>query len=216
MRNNSIACLALALLVTGGTSAAAAGAAPTPVFVRGSVASFTSTAMSITTPSGVRVVSYVAKTMFVGADRGSLGDVVPGAFLGIANVPGNGVSRALEVSVFDEKLRGVGEGDRPWQAAAVRGSMMTNGTVAPLKAAAMTNGTVGAMTTGDTKTITVNYKGGARKIVITKATPIVRVSPGSSKLLTPNAGVFVSARKTPAGLVADFVVVGKNGTPVPL
>lgn len=172
--------------------------------------------MTLKTASGMLVVAYGPKTVFVGADRGLLADVVPGAFLGIANVPDADASRALEVSVFDEKLRGVGEGDHPWEAPGVRASMMTNGTVAKPKAAMMTNGTVGTTTTGDTKTITVHYKGGARKIVITKATPIVRVSPGTASLIASNASVFVPATQGPAGLAASFVVVGKNGTVVPL
>ena len=79
----------------------------------------------------------------------------------------------------------------------------------------MTNGTVGAMN-GTTKTIIVNYKGGSRTIAITPGTPIVRASPGSAKLLARDAGVFVIAGKKPGGLTARFVVVGKNGTTVPL
>jgi hypothetical protein len=152
---------------------------------------------------------------FLGADPGSIADVVPGAFLGIANVPGPDTSRALEVTVFDEKLRGVGEGDGPWQAPGAAHSMMTNGTVAKPRSM-MTNGTVGAMKDGATKTITVNYKGGSRKITVTKATPVVRVSPGSSKLIAKGASIFIDAKKAGSGLAAAFAVVGKNGTVLPL
>jgi hypothetical protein len=116
--------------------------------------------------------------------------------------------------VFDEKLRGVGEGDGPWEAPAQHGSRMTNGTVAQPHAM-MTNGTVGAMNAA-TKTIVVKYRGGSRTIAVTPETPIVRVAPGSAKLLSLGASVFLSAQKMPSGLTARFVVVGKNGTVVPL
>ncbi|MDQ6941001.1 MAG: hypothetical protein M3169_00605 [Candidatus Eremiobacteraeota bacterium] len=169
---------------------------------------------SVKTATGVVTIAYGRKTAFVGADRGSPADVVPGAFIGVANVPGAGASRALEVSVFDEKMRGTGEGDGPWDAPATHGSRMTNGTVAQPHAM-MTNGTVSGMNSA-TKTIAVNYKGGSRKIAVTPSTPIVRVSPGSAKLLARDASVFVSAQKMPSGLTAQFVVVGKQGTVVPL
>jgi hypothetical protein len=212
MLTNRIAPFVLALVVASGTSA---GAADKPLVVRGSIVSTSSSAFTVKTATGVVTIAYGPKTAFVGVDRGSPADIVPGAFLGIANVPGPAVSRALEVSVFDEKLRGTGEGDGPWEAPGYHGSRMTNGTVAQPHAM-MTNGTVGAMNAGTTKTITVNYKGGSRKIAITPGTPIVRVSPGSAQLLARNASVFVSAQKATSGLTARFVVVGKNGTVVPL
>jgi hypothetical protein len=211
MRITRIVVLAGALVAGAG---ALAGAASKPLLVRGSIVSSAHSAFTVKSATGVVAIAYGRKTAFVGAARGSQADVVPGAFVGVANMPGAGASRALEVSVFDEKLRGVGEGDGPWEAPAQHGSRMTNGTVAQPHAM-MTNGTVGAMN-GAAKIITVNYKGGSRKIAVTPATPIVRVAPGSAKLLAPGASVFVSALKTPAGVTARFVVVGKNGSIVPL
>jgi hypothetical protein len=210
MLNNRIVVLAFALAVGAG---AAADAASKPLLIRGSIVSSSHSAFAVKTATGVITIAYGPKTPFVGADRGSPADIVPGAFLGIANVPGPGASRALEVSVFDEKMRGTGEGDGPWEAAS-HGSRMTNGTVAQPHAM-MTNGTASAMNAA-TKTFTVNYKGGSRKIAVTPGTPIVRVSPGSAQLLARDASVFVSAQKLSSGLTARFVVVGKNGTVVPL
>jgi len=211
MQTNRIVVLAFALFVGAG---ALAGAAGKPMFVRGSIVSTAHSAFTVKTATGVVTIAYGPKTVFVGAERGSPADIVPGAFVGVANLPGQSASRALEVSVFDEKLRGAGEGDGPWEAPAQHGSRMTNGTVAQPHAM-MTNGTVGAMN-GTTKTITVKYKGGSRKIAVTPETPIVRVAPGTPQLLGRGAGVFVSAQPAPSGLTARFVVVGKNGTVVPL
>ncbi len=211
MLTNRIVVLAFALFVSAG---AVAGAASKSHFVRGSIVATSQTAFTVKTATAVVTIAYGPKTIFVGAERGSPADVVPGAFIGVANVPGANASRALEVSVFDEKLRGVGEGDGPWEAPAQHGSRMTNGTVTQPHAM-MTNGTVGAMN-GATKTITVNYKGGSRKIAVTPQTPIVRVAPGTARLLVRGASVFVSAQPTPSGLTARFVVAGKKGTIVPL
>ncbi|MDB5073741.1 MAG: hypothetical protein JWM87_4852 [Candidatus Eremiobacteraeota bacterium] len=211
MLTNRVLVLAFALIVAGGS---AAGAADKPVLVRGSIVSLSPSAFTVKTATGLFTIAYGPKTAFVGADRGSPSDIVPGVFVGIANMPGAGASRALEVSVFDEKMRGVGEGDRPWEAPALHGSRMTNGTVAQPRAM-MTNGTVGA-TNGAAKTITVNYKGGSRKIAVNPGTPVVRIAPGNAKLLARNASVFVSAQKLPSGLTARFAVIGKNGTAVPL
>ena len=194
-----IVSLAAALLFT----VAAAGAATPPVLVGGTVSAFTATAITVKTATGSVVVATTAKTPFVGADPGMYSDVAPGAFIGASNVPGPGASRALEVTVFDEKLRGTGEGDYPWDAA-------------PGHRSTMTNGTLGKVASGDIKTITVGYKGGVRKMTVSKSTPIVRLSPGSAKLLAPDASVFVVAAKTATGLAAQFVVVGKNGTKVPI
>lgn len=211
MMTNRIVLLACVLVLGNAT---VAGAASKPQLVRGSIMSLAHAAFTVKTATGAITVAYNPKTVFVGADRGSQADVVPGAFVGVANMPGAGASRALEVSVFDEKLRGVGEGDGPWEAPAQHGSRMTNGTVAQPHAM-MTNGTVGAMN-GASKTITVNYKRGSRKIAVTPQTPIIRIAPATAQLLVRGASVFVSAQKMASGLTARFVVVGKNGTVLPL
>ena len=58
----------------------------------------------------------------------ALSDVKPGAFIGVAALPGEGGElKAMEVHVFPEALRGTGEGFRPFDLAP--GSTMTNGTI---------------------------------------------------------------------------------------
>jgi hypothetical protein len=212
MRIHTIAILAAGFLAVGTTSALAA---PTPAIVRGYVASFNANSITVKTATGMVTVAYNAKTKFRGEDRGTLADVQPGKFLGMANIPGAASSKATEVTVFDESLRGTGEGDRPYVAPSGAHTRMTNGTVAPAKPGRMTNGTVGAMQDGDSKTVTMSYKGGTRKIVITKDTPIVRQSPGTVKLLAANASITVRGQTTPKGIVANTVTLGINGTKVP-
>jgi len=58
----------------------------------------------------------------------SLADVKPGAYVGVAAAPGDGGTfKALEVHIFPESMRGVGDGDHPFDLAP--GSTMTNGAV---------------------------------------------------------------------------------------
>ena len=58
----------------------------------------------------------------------TLADVKPGAFIGVAAMPGvNGEQKAMDVHIFPEATRGTGEGFRPYDLAP--GSTMTNGNV---------------------------------------------------------------------------------------
>ena len=165
------------------------------------------------TPDGTVTVHLGPKTKFVDAGPGSIADIAPGKFLGIGSVPGNGFNRALEVSVFADSMRGTGEGDYPWDPGTRPShSTMTNGTVAaPKSHSMMTNATVGAVSGSGQKTVTMNYKGGSRTLVIPNGTPVIRISPGTKALLASGKPVFIVATKGPAPN-ALFVIVGRRGT----
>jgi hypothetical protein len=69
-----------------------------------------------------------------------------------------GSQKAIEVHIYAESMRGTAEGSRPWEGA-------PNGT--------MTNGTVGTSVAGvDGPVITVRYKDGEKKIIVTPNVPI--------------------------------------------
>jgi hypothetical protein len=197
--------------------------------LRGTVASATADSLVVKTATGPVTVHLGAKVAFAGAVAGTTADITPGKFLGIASVPGGTINRALEVVVFDDSMRGVGEGDYAWDLAAPQGhsamtngtmagshSTMTNGTVATGKPhSTMTNATVGAASGTAQKTITMNYKGGSRKLVVPANAPVVKIAPGTSALLVKGASVFVIATKT-ATPDAAFVVVAKDGVKLPM
>jgi len=196
---------------------AAVAAAP-PQHIRGTIASSTASSFIVTTATGRVTVAVGPKTGVAGATPGSIADITPGTFLGIASVPGAGPNRALEVVVFPNSMRGTGEGDYPWDLSAgtMHHSTMTNGTVAmPTAHSTMTNATVGSMSGSTEKRITMNYTGGSRTIVVPAGTPVVRVAPGSKKLLVPGSAVFVIATSA-ASPTALFVVVGVHGTKPPM
>lgn len=211
--------LALALAATVAVFAASSNvsAASQTQNIRGTIVSANATAITLKTASGPVTVKLGPKTGIAGAVAGSSADIVPGKFLGIASVSGAGVSRALEVVVFDDSMRGVGEGEYPWDLSSPRGhSSMTNGTVgADNPHSTMTNATVGAMSGSGQKTVTMRYKGGSRRIIVSADAPVVRVAPGKPALLVAGASVFVIATKT-ASPVAAFVVVGIDGVKPPM
>ena len=134
----------------------------------------------------------------------ALSDVKPGAFIGVAALPGEGNElKAMEVHIFPEAMRGTGEGFRPFDLAP--GSSMTNGNV---------NARVDA-TSGPK--LTVTYKGGEQTIVVDPKTPIVAFAPASASDLKPGAAIIARGAKQDDGsLDAAFLLVGKDGLVPPM
>jgi hypothetical protein len=134
----------------------------------------------------------------------SLADVKPGVYVGVAAVPGEGDAlKALEVHIFPESMRGVGDGFRPFDLAP--GSTMTNGAV---------NVRVDAV---DGPQIVVAYNGGQKSIVIDKSTPIVAIAPGGLGDLTAGAAVVARGGAGEGGAYeARSVVVGVGGVTPPM
>ncbi len=134
----------------------------------------------------------------------ALADVKPGAFIGVAALPGaDGQLKAMEVHVFPEAMRGTGEGHRPFDLAP--GSTMTNGAVS-----VRVDGNDGA-------NLTVTYNGGQQVIAIDPKTPIVTFAPGARADLKPGAAVIARGPKEADGSIdATRILVGKDGLVPPL
>ena len=196
-----------------------------PEHVRGAVQTVNGQALTIATSAGsvrVQLAPSTAIATVVQSDRAHLTD---GSFLGITSVVApDGSRRAVEVHVFPESMRGTGEGSRGWDwPGASADSKMTNGT-----ASKMTNGTVsnstmtnGTVTAAGGSSLTLQYKDGASKgsqaITIPPGVPVDAIEPGQSADLQPGVHVFVVATRDSAGvLVADRVLVGKDGVVPPM
>jgi len=95
-------------------------------------------------------------------------------------------------------MRGVGDGHRGWDLQ--QSSTMTNGTVE--QSAASSDGQI----------LTLKYKDGEKKIVVSSDTPIVVYAPGENSELKPGASIFISAAiKQPDGtLKTPRVNVGRG------
>ncbi len=161
--------------------------------------------LSVRTRSGeaatIRLKPTTSVTLVVPA---TLADVKPGLFIGAAAMPGaGGAQNALEVHIFPESMRGVGEGFRPFDLEP--GSTMTNGDVE-----ARVEGVDGPR-------LTVTYKGGQQTIVVGESTPIVGFAPGVRGDLKPGAAIIARGVKAADGAYdAARILVGKDGLTPPM
>jgi hypothetical protein len=223
--------VALAALLASTVSLSAL-AAEQPVHIRGSIVDVTATGFSVQTEQGVQNVALSPESKIAGVVPSHLDAVVPGSFIGSANVPQaqGGASRALEVVVFPPSMKGTGLGDYDWDlqakdGGAMKGGMMkpssmTNGTVktsmtAMAKPSSMTNGTVKTSTGTGTRVLVVDYGKGEKTIEVTPNTPVVTFQPADKSALIKGAHVFVVGK--PGNPVnAAIVAVGINGTVPPM
>ncbi len=151
-----------------------------------------------------RTIHLNSKTRFILVVPATLADVKPGAFIGVAALPGEGSElKAMEVHIFPEAMRGTGEGFRPFDLAP--GSSMTNGNIS-----ARVDATSGPK-------LTVSYKGGEQTIVVDPKTPIVGFEPGAANDLKPGAAIIArGARQDDGSIDATAVLVGKDGLVPPM
>lgn len=181
---------------------AAAGAQPAPAQrIAGTIKSAKGNTIVVRPHDGgsALTVNLADKTSIVNVGKGTLADVKPGAFIGVGAMPqADGSQRAIQVTVFAESQRGVGEGFRPWDR--VPNSTMTNATVAETVASV------------DGPVLTVKYKGGEKKIVVPSDATILAYSIGDKSDLKPGANVAVlRAKKASNGaLESDRVNVGRG------
>ena len=196
------ALLVLSLLSLAGP--ALAQQAATPVRIRGTIDAIGPTTMQVTDRDGdKRSLDLAANLGITEILPAKLSEVKPGTYIGTAALPGpNGTLRALELQVFPDSMRGVGEGSHPFDLQPQ--SSMTNATVTQV---------VG---TGD-KTLTVKYKGGEKTVLVPDNVPVITYAPGDRAMLAPGAHVIVSASKDAQGdLTAQRVSVGKDGLVPPM
>lgn len=178
---------------------------PTPSRLRGTIEAVDGNVLSVKSRDGEGFKLRMAGDMRVaGITRISLADIKVGSFVGATTVPGpGGEADAVEVHVFPESMRGTGEGSRPWDLRP--NSTMTNATVA--QSVVSNNGNV----------ITVKYKDGEKKVVVSPDTPVVSYVPADKSELKAGAKVIAFIKKLPDGsFEASRVSVGLNGLTPPM
>jgi hypothetical protein len=132
-----------------------------------------------------------------------IADIKAGSYIGTAAMPqADGTLKALEVLVFPEAMRGVGEGHRPFDLQPQ--STMTNATVDQLVASS------------DGKTLKLKYKDGEKTLTIAAGAPIVTFKPGDNSLLVVGAKLIVTAELRDGKPTALRIVAGKNGFAPPM
>ena len=174
-----------------------------PVRVRGTVERVEGDTYVIKARSGgQQKVKLADNAMVVALIKASLADIKQGSYVGVSGMPqADGSQKALEVHSFPEAMRGTGEGHRGWDLQP--SSTMTNGAVEQTSASA------------DGQMLTLKYKDGEKKIVVSLDTPIVVYVPGDKSELKPGAPIFIAAAtKQPDGtLLTPRVNVGRGIAP---
>jgi uncharacterized protein Veg len=175
-----------------------------PARLRGKIDAVSGDTVQLTLRNGskasAKLPSNVRVTWLMAAQPN---EIKPGSYVGTAAVSQpDGTLKALEVQVFPPSMRGVGEGTRDWD--------MGSGS-------SMTNGTVGSLVASNGRTITIEYKGGEKRVMVPDNVPIVTYEPTDRAALTPGANVLINGTRAEDGTVtAASVSVGKDGLVPPM
>ena len=117
-------------------------------------------------------VALAENGVVVAIIKASLSDIKQGSFVGSTGMPqADGSQKAIEVHIFPEAMRGTGEGHYPWDLRPQ--STMTNANVEQTVAGV------------DGQLLTLKYKDGEKKILVSPDTIIVTYVPGDKSEITP-------------------------------
>ncbi len=178
----------------------------TPARVRGTLEKMNGNTLAIAAKSGKETnVPLKDGAPIIAVTKGAMSDIKDNTFVGITAMPQpDGTQKAVEVHVFEESLRGVGEGHYPWDL--MQNSTMTNGAVAQQVQKVEGN------------TLQVKYKDGEKTIVVPKDAEVVNLVPGSKDDLKTGAHVFIPRweKQGDGTWMATIVVVGRDGITPPM
>src|ERR1700733_4343321 len=140
------------------------------------------------------------KPLFVAIVKSTMADIKPGMFVGATGMTqADGSQKAIEVHIFPESMRGTGEGHYDWDLKP--NTKMTNANVEQTLAGV------------DGQVLSVKYKDGEKKLLVTPETVVVTYVPGNKDDLKPGTKIFVAAaKKMPDGTVQPpRITYGRNG-----
>jgi hypothetical protein len=174
--------------------------------VRGAIERIDGSTLYVKTRDGADLkIALADKPVFTAIIPATLADLKPGTYVGSAAMPGpDGSLSAVEVHIFPEAMRGTGEGHRPWDGGAQ---------------ATMTNANVETAVAGvDGQTLTLKYKDGEKKLLVTPQTAIVSFAPGDRAEGRAGTKIFIAAaQKQPDGsLQATRISYGRDGLTPPM
>jgi Domain of unknown function (DUF5666) len=195
-------CIAALMLIAFASGAAAQDS----VRVRGTIERVEGPIYVVKSRDGTEMkVALAENGLVVALVKASLADIKQGSFVGATGMPQpDGSQKAIEVHIFPEAMRGTGEGHYPWDLRA--DSTMTNANVEQ------------SDTSVDGQTLTLKYKNGEKKVIVTPETVIVTYNPSDKSELKPGAKIFIGAAKKQADgtLLAPRINYGKDGLTPPM
>ena len=186
--------------------AASAASAQETVRIRGVIESVDGPVYVVKNRDGAELkLTVTDPPLYVAIVKATMADIKPGMFVGATGqTQPDGSQKAIEVHIFPESMRGTGEGHYDWD-------LKPN--------TKMTNANVDQTVNGnDGQTLSVKYKDGEKKILVTPETAVVTYVPGSKDDLKPGTKIFVGAGKKMAdGTVSTpRVTYGKDGLTPPM
>jgi hypothetical protein len=192
---------ALALFSFGLVAVTPLASAQDTVRLRGTVERIDGPIFVVKTRDGSEVkLTVTDNPLWVVIVPGKMSDIKPGMFVGSAGMmQEDGTQKAIEVHIFPESMRGTGEGHYDWDL---------------LPKSKMTNGNVEQSVTGvDGPVLSVKYKDGEKKLVVTPQTVVVTYEMGKREDIQPGTKIFVSAAKKQADgtLQTPRITYGRNG-----
>ena len=191
--------LAAAALAWGIAVTAAAAQQPANR-IAGTVESFDGHVLAVKSEQlGEVKISLADNTMLLGVAKATVADIKANDYIGVGALPqADGSQRAIQITIFAESQRGVGEGHYPWQAHP--NNTMTNGAVDE------------TVTSVDGPVLMVKYKGGQQKIVVPPEAVIRAYGVGDKSELKPGARVAVLrvVKKPDGSLEASRVNIGRG------
>jgi hypothetical protein len=197
----TLAALSFALIC-----AALPASAQETVRIRGTIERVEGPVYVIKNRDGAEVKLTVSDNpLYVAIVKSTMADIKPGMFVGSTGMTQpDGTQKAIEVHIFPESMRGTGEGHYDWDLKP--NTKMTNANVE--QTVAGTDGPV----------LTVKYRDGEKKLMVTPETAVVSYVVGSKDDLKPGIKVFIgAAKKQPDGTVqTPRITYGKDGLTPPM
>lgn len=207
-KNVPLIALALMASMAGAVlfGAPASAQRPPTLRVRGAIESVDGSMLTVKSRDGTDVKVHLAdKVGVIEIAKSSLSDVKQGSYIGVTAMPqADGSQKAIAVHIFAESQRGTNEGFSNWD-------LRPNST--------MTNATVAQTVTGvDGQNLTVKYKDGEKKVVVSPDTPIVAFVSADKSELKPGAQIIIfgATKKEDGTLEASRIGVGLNGITPPM
>jgi hypothetical protein len=176
-----------------------------PSRIRGTIESVDSNNLTVAARDGtMRKIGLASDVIVTSLVKTTLADVKPGSYIGVTGIPlAGGSQEAIAIHIFPESARGTAEGFRQYDLRPK--STMTNATVAQ------------EVDANDGKSLSVKYKDGEKKVVVSPDTPIVNFVDGTKSELTAGAKIIAFVAKQSDGtLSSKHVLAGRDGIMPPM
>jgi hypothetical protein len=176
-----------------------------PSRIRGTIEGADGNNLTVTARDGTtQKIGLASDVVVTGLVKTTLADVKPGSYIGVTGMPlADGSQKAIAIHIFPESARGTAEGFRQYDLRP--NSTMTNATVAQ------------EVEANDGKSLSVKFKDGEKKVVVSPETPIVNFVDGAKSELTAGAKIIAFVTKQSDGtLLSKRVLVGRDGITPPM